>query len=591
MSAPATEAHAAALRAITARFGRQSGLTLLAVAAGVFQTAMTIAIAALLARIFHVTIILGHGLAEVSVEWWLLLPAFALRSLAGIGREEAGMRISLAVRRRLRSALLDKLHELGPAWLQQRQAGSLSTSLLEQVEALDGYFARYRPQQWFAVLTPLLILATIAPLSWTAALILALTAPLIPLFMILVGWGARQRQTEQLQALQRMGGHFLDLIRGLPTLRLLDAHRRMGDEVAVVADEFRRRTMRVLRLAFLTGAVLEFFSSVAIALSAVYFGMTFLGYLNFGLYGETLTLQVAMFALLLAPEFYQPLRDLGTHYHARAEALAAALTLDEVLAAESLQPAGGGEIGGTTAPALTLDGVSFFHRPGEPVLRDCNVQVAAGEALAIRGPSGGGKTTLLRLLLGQLRAQEGRVLVAGQSLETLDLAAWRERVGWMNQHPRLLADTLAGNLRVARVDADDDALRAALHFAGLDTWFATLPDGLATRLGEGGRPLSGGQLRRLALARVFLRRADVLLLDEPTASLDAETEAWVVDRIGELRAGRTLILLTHRPAPLRVADRVLELVDGRLVAARDGVPDAVPESPSPVIDLSAGGAA
>ena len=567
LSAPATEAHVAALRALSARFGRQPGLTLLAVAAGVLQTAMTLVIAALLARTFQVTIILGHGLAAVESDWWWLLPAFILRALAGIGREEAGMRVSLAVRRRLRAALLDKLHDLGPAWLQQRQAGSLSTCLLEQVEALDGYFARYRPQQWFAVLTPLLILAAIAPLSWAAALILALTAPLIPLFMVLVGWSARQRQSEQLQALQRMGGHFLELIRGLPTLRLLDAHRRMGDEVAVVADEFRRRTMHVLRLAFLSGAVLEFFASVAIALSAVYFGMSFLGYLDFGLYGETLTLQVAMFALLLAPEFYQPLRDLGIHYHARAEALAAAQTLAEVLAAESLQPAGGRERGGTTAPALALDGVGFCHRPGEPVLRDCSLRVAAGEALAIRGASGGGKTTLLRLLLGQLRAQEGRILVDGRPFETLDLTVWRERIGWMNQHPRLLADTLAGNLRVARGDAGDDALREALRFAGLDPWFAALPDGLATRLGEGGRPLSGGQLRRLALARVFLRRADVLLLDEPTASLDAETEAWVVDRIGELRAGRTLILLTHRPAPLRLAERVLELTDGRLAAA------------------------
>ena len=579
MSALATEAHVAALRALSKRFGRQPGLTLLTVAVGGFQTVMTILIAALLGKLFYHTIILGQGLAEVETAWWLVLPCLVLRALAGVAREEAGMRISLAVRQALRATLLDKLHDLGPAWLQQRQVGSLSTALLEQVEALDGYFARYRPQQWFAVLTPLMILAVVAPLSWMAALILMLTAPLIPLFMILVGWGARQRQTEQLQTLQRMGGHFLDLIRGLPTLHLLDAHRRMGDEVAVVADAFRYRTMRVLRLAFLSGAVLEFFASVAIALTAVYFGMSLLGYLDVGRYGASLTLEGAMFVLLLAPEFYQPLRDLGVHYHARAEALAAAAALSELLEAESRQPAGG-EVNARrqAAPTLTLEHLAFAHRAGEPVLLECSLSVGSGEAIAIRGPSGGGKTTLLRLLLGQLRPQAGALQVDGAPLETLDLAAWRERVGWMDQHPRLLADTLAANLRVARVSAGDDELREALHFAGLDAWFAALPAGLDTRLGEGGRQVSGGQLRRLALARVFLRQADVLLLDEPTASLDADTEAWVVDRLAELREGRTLILLTHRLAPLRLADRVFHLEQGQLLPEPGG--DAMPSSPT-----------
>lgn len=530
---------------------------------------MTIAFAGLLAHVLHGLIIIGQPLGELQMAWWLIPLCTLFRSLAGIVREEAGARISLAARRKLRAALLNAMHRLGPAWVAKRQGGALSSSLLEQVEALDAYFSRYRPQQWFALLTPLIIVLAVLPYSWAAAGILVMTAPLIPVFMILVGWGARQRQTEQLQALQRMSGHFLDLIRGLPTLRLLDAHRRLAGEVATVADEFRRRTMSVLRLAFLSGSVLEFFASIAIALCAVYFGMTLLGHLNFGLYGESLDLRLAMFVLLLAPEFYQPLRDLGTHYHARAEALAAASELHTILSAESPQPVGGNVQPGLGAPSLLLDQVSFAHRAGEAVLKNCSLQVAAGEAVAIRGPSGGGKTTLLRLLLAQLTAQAGCIAVDGTPISELDLATWRERVALMSQHPRLMADSLAANLRLARADADEDELFEAIRFAGLLTWFSALPDGFDTLLGEGGRQLSGGQLRRLALARVRLRRADVLLLDEPTASLDAETESWVVDRLGELRQGRTLIVLTHRPAPLRIVDRVLYLQGGSLSGCCD----------------------
>lgn len=538
----------------------------LAVLAGGLQTACTIALSAVLASVIHGLAIERLPFEELAPGWWWMLPCVAGRAAAGFLREEAGMRLSVAVRRSLRTALIDRLQALGPAWAARQQAGALVSTLLDQVEAMDGYFARYRPQQWLAVIAPLMILLVVWPLSWAAGVILLVTAPLIPLFMVLVGWGTRQRQTEQMQALQRMSGHFLELVRGLPTLRLLGAQHRLGDQVAQVAEVFRVRTMRVLRMAFLSGAVLEFFASVAIAVSAVYFGMNLLGHLDFGLHGQAPTLQVALFALLLTPEFYLPLRELGTHYHARAEALAAAGELQAVLQAESPQPEGGQHRLAPHPPGLQLDGVSFAHREGEPVLSDCSLHVASGEVVAIQGPSGGGKTTVLRLLLGQLRAQAGSVRVEEVDVCELDLAAWRERVAWMSQHPRLLADTLAANLRVAAPDATDAQLTEALCFAGLQAWLDALPGGLQTRLGEGGRGLSGGQLRRLALARVRLRSGDVLLLDEPTASLDADTESALVERLGELCAGRTVVLLTHRPAPLRLAHRVLRLDAGRLSA-------------------------
>lgn len=564
------DAHVLALRDIVQRFGMHRGWSLMAVTAGAVQTLATIVLAASLARVLHLVIVEGQTLGAVQSAWWLVLASIVLRELAGMARDEAGIRLSLAVRRALRQSLLDAVHGLGPAWMNLQQAGSLSTVMLEQVEAFEGYFARYRPQQWLAVLAPVMILLAVFPVSWAAGAIFLLTAPLVPLSMILIGRGTRQRQTEQLQALQRMSGHFLDLIRGLPTLRLLDAHHRIGDEVAQVADQFRRRTMTVLRFAFLSGAVLEFFVSIAIALTAVYFGMMLLGKLDFGLYGRPLDLQIALFVLLLAPEFYLPLRDLGNQYHARGEALAAAGELQAVLGAKSLQPAGGLAKVGESPPGLVLDGVGFSHRDGEAVLSHCSLTIQGGDAVAIQGPSGGGKTTLLRLLLGHLRAQTGQISMGGIAIESLDLTAWRERVARMSQHPRLMADTLAANLRVARFDATDDELTQALAFAGLQEWLQSLPEGLRTRLGEGGRPLSGGQLRRLALARVQLRRADVLLLDEPTASLDADTEDWIVDRIGELAQGKTMVLLTHRPSPLRLAKRVLYLDGGQLSATRPG---------------------
>lgn len=578
MSDPSdTDRQTQALRALVREHGRQPLWSLAAVLAGVLQMGATIALSWLLARVLHGLAIEGLSMTDLRSEWLWILPCIALRSLAGWLREEAGLRLSQAVRQSLRETLMDALHRLGPAWVARQQVGALSSTLLDQIEALDGYFARYRPQQWHAVLAPLMILAVVFPLSWAAGLILLATAPLIPVFMILVGWGARDRQTEQLQALQRMSGHFLDMLRGLPTLRLMNAHGRLAAEVAQVADAFRERTMRVLRLGFLSGTVLELFASIAVAMSAVYFGLSLLGMLNFGLYGQALTLQVALFALLLAPEFYLPLRELGTHYHARAQAQAAAIEIERLLHATSLQPPDGLGVPLRHPPALRLQRVVFAHRDGEPVLRGCSLQVAAGEAVAIQGPSGGGKTSLLRLLLGQLQAQQGEVFVDEAPMASLDLSVWRERIGWMSQHPRLLADTLAANLRIARLDASDAELFEALFFAGLRDWFTALPEGLQTRLGEGGRSLSGGQLRRLALARVRLRRADLLLLDEPTASLDTETEAQIVERIAELRQGRTLVLLTHRPAPLRIADRVLRLSEGQLHAvAPSTAPLAVP---------------
>ncbi len=547
----------------------------LAILAGVLQGVGVIVMAALLAALIHGLVMDGKSLAELAAYWYGLPFAFAWRALAGWAREEAGARAAAKIRAALRRDLLDQVQALGPAWVAGQTGGGLVSTLLEQVDGLDGYFARYRPQMFIAVLIPLLILGVVFSLNWAAGLILLLTAPLIPVFMILVGMGTQARQARQLQMLTRMSGHFLDLVRGLGDLRLLDAHRAQTPRVAAVAEEFRVRTMSVLRMAFLSSTVLEFFASVSIAMLAVYLGFSLLGHLDFGYYDAPPDLALSFFILLLAPEFYLPLRELGTHYHARAEALAAAEQLQPIFAASSPQCRGGSLQPADKAPAIRLQRLSFAHQPGVPVLRELSLDLAAGASLAIVGNSGAGKTTLLRLILGELSAPPGAISIDGRPLEELDAQAWREGIAWMSQHPRLLPATLADNLRLARHDADEAAMHEALAFAELLPWFATLPEGWQTRLGEGGRLLSGGQLRRLALARVHLRRARLLLLDEPTASLDSATEALVMAGLQRLAEGRTLLLLTHRSAALQLVERVALLDGGRLVA--EGEPGKVKE--------------
>lgn len=538
-----------------------------AVLCGTAQALVTIFLMYNLARVLH-ALVLEHSLAGAPPgAIWLIPLCVLLRALLGLARDEFGLRAGRSARQGLRQELLEAARRGGPLWSARLAGGALSSVVTDQVEAVDGYFARYRPQQMLAAIVPLLIVAAVLPYSWMAALILLGTAPLVPVFMILVGWRTRAEQSRQMLAMQRLGGTFLDLVRGLPTLRLFDARQRSLEELAALGESFRERTMKVLRLAFLNGAVLEFFTSVSIALSAVFLGFSLLGYLEFGFYGAGPELGAALFILLLAPEFYQPLRELGTHYHARAEALAAAMNIRQVLATlpEGAGGRGGASPGGSGPAALEFAGVHLAYRAGQPVLADCSLALAPGECVAVLGPSGAGKSSLLRLAAGIALPGAGALRVDGVPLTELDLQAWREQIGWMDQHPPLLAASLATNLQVACASpVAPEALWDALDFAGLGDWARALPEGLETPMGEAGRWMSGGQLRRLALARLALRRPRLLLLDEPTASLDAGAEAFMVARLGELAAGCTTLLVTHRPAPLALAGRVLELEQGLL---------------------------
>lgn len=498
-----------------------------------------------------------------------LLIGMALAILARAGfqwlQETAGLEAGLRVRRAVRTELLDHIARLGPVRLADQHSAALAGQWLEQVEALHGYYARFLPQLWLAVGVPVLILVVVLSLDWLAALFLLLAAPLIPVFMALIGMGAERLNQRQFAALAQLSGQFLDRMRGLTTLQLFGHDEHSVQAIATASDDYRQRSMRVLRVAFLSSAVLEFFAAVAIAVIAIYIGFGLLGYIAFGPAPE-LTLYSGLFILLLAPEFFQPLRTLSQHYHDRATALGAAESLAALLARpQPLQPISDpvspATLTGDELPDVALHTVTVVHPGRGRVLGPLDLHIAAGEFVALCGPSGAGKSTLLALVAGFIHPDTGRVAVADRTPNGSGFA-------WVDQRPLLIQGTIADNLRLAAPQADAAAMHAALQQAGLAQLLARLPLGLDTALGERGAGLSGGQAQRLALARVFLSAARLVLLDEPTSSLDRETERRVLAALERLAAtGRTVLVATHHPQVMRLADRIVRLDQGRLIDA------------------------
>lgn len=421
------------------------------------------------------------------------------------------------------------------------------------MDALDDYFARYLPQLGLAVVVPVAVLARIVTEDWVSAAIIVVTLPLIPVFMILIGWYTQARMDRQWKLLSRLSGHFLDVVAGLPTLKIFGRAKAQAESIRAITAEYRQATMRTLRIAFISSFALELLATLSVALVAVTIGMRLV-------HGE-LDLYTGLVILILAPEAYLPLRQVGAQYHAAAEGLAAAEEIFDVLE----QPVRDGGTGAVPQSVrLELDGVTVRHAGrAEPSLDAATLTVEPGETVALVGPSGVGKSTLLDVVLGFAVPEEGgSVRVGGADLATLDLEEWRARIAWVPQRPHLFAGTVAENVRLARPDASDEAVRDALRDAGADGFVAGLPQGLDTLLGEDGAGLSAGQRQRLALARAFLADRPLLLLDEPTAALDGETEAGVVEAVRRLAAGRTVLLVVHRPALLAVADRVVTVGRG-----------------------------
>ncbi|WP_413102151.1 thiol reductant ABC exporter subunit CydD [Streptomyces sp. Inha503] len=567
------------------RYARATRFFLAAsVALGLAGAGLVIAQAMLIAEIVVGAFQRGDGVTALTLPLGLLALVAVGRAVVSWLTELAAHRAGAAVKSELRLRLLERAVRLGPSWLDSQRTGELTTLATRGIDALDDYFARYLPQLGLAVVVPVAVLARIVTADWISALIIVATLPLIPLFMMLIGWATQSRMDRQWRLLSRLSGHFLDVVAGLPTLKVFGRAKAQAASIRAITGDYRRATLKTLRLAFLSSLALELLSTVSVALVAVDIGMRLV-------HGE-MDLFTGLVVLVLAPEAYLPLRQVGAQYHAAAEGLTAA---DEVFAVLEREPSGAGGatsgaggtlsgVGGAPAPdargaALALDGLVVRH-PGrtEPSLARTSFEIRPGETVAVVGPSGAGKSTLLNAVLGFAAPHEGRVLIGGRDLASLDPESWRRQIAWVPQRPYLFAGTIAENVRLARPDADDEAVRAALRDADALGFVSALPDGLETRLGEMGAGLSAGQRQRIALVRAFLADRPVLLLDEPTANLDGETEASVVGAVRRLAEGRTVLLVVHRPALLPLADRVLRLPGpGRgSAAAAPGGPAALP---------------
>jgi ATP-binding cassette, subfamily C, bacterial CydCD len=522
----------------------------LAVAIGAATALLLIAQAWLIATVVAGAFAAHRSVGSLRVPLAALLLVIAGRAVLAWAAERAAQRASASAKSELRRVATEQVATLGPAGLERRDEGSLAVLLTTGIDALDGYFSRYLPQLFLAVIVPVAVIAVVAGADWVSAVLIAASLPLIPVFMALVGATTRDRTVTRLRSLQRLAGHFLDVVAGLPTLKVFGRAKAQARAIADVTDRYRAATMATLRLTFLSSLVLELLATVSVALVAVAVGLRLLA-------GD-MPFHDALFVLVLAPEAYLPLRALGANYHASADGLAAAQDVFALLESPGAGPSGGATRARSTG--IRISGLELTY-PGRrvPAVHDAELVVSPGETVALTGPSGCGKSTVLAVILGLRRPDAGAVTLGGVDLADLDLDEWRRHVAWVPQRPHLFARSLADNVRLGSPAASGAEVADALDAAGLREVVRRLPDGADTLLGEGGAGLSAGERQRVSLARAFVRDAPLLLLDEPTASLDIETETDVLAAVRRLVEGRTALIVAHRPALAALADRVVEL--------------------------------
>jgi len=544
---------------------RAKGWVRLSMMLGLLSGLLILAQAWLMAGLLH-SLIIQHTPREALLQSFLLLAlTFIVRAVVTWLREQVGFICGKVIRQEMRKQVLDRLTTLGPAWIQGKPAGSWATIILEQIEDMQDYYARYLPQVALAGIIPLLILVSIFPVNWAAGMILLVTAPLIPLFMALVGMGAADANRRNFTALARLSGSFLDSLRGLDTLRLFHRAQAETDQITRSTEKFRARTMDVLRLAFLSSAVLEFFASLSIAVVAVYFGFSYLGELNFGSYGTPVTLFAGFLVLILAPEFFQPLRDLGAFYHAKAQAVGAAESLLTFLTAEAESQGEGTHSWESTLPVSLAASEWVVRSPeGKTLAGPLNFNLSAGTRVAIVGLSGAGKSSLLNALLGFLPYQ-GSLQANGLELRDIRSSEWRKQLSWVGQNPHLPEQSLRANILVNQPDASENQLQSAIERAYVSEFLALLPQGLDTELGDSAARLSVGQAQRVAVARALLSPCQLLLLDEPTASLDAHSEKRVMHALSEASTSQTTLLVTHQLEDTEHYDVIWVMDKGQLI--------------------------
>ena len=492
-----------------------------------------------------------------------LIIGFGMRAIILWAREKTGFQSGQLLRNHIRQKILDKIHLVGPATINQKPAGSWASIMLEQVENLHNFYARFLPQQSLSAIVPVVILIAVFPLNWAAGLILMITAPLVPLFMIIVGIAAADNSQKNMDTLSRLSAQFLDRLRGLETLRLFNRTSEQTEHIENATEDFRETTMDVLKLAFLSSAVLEFFTSISIALMAVYFGFSYLGQVEFGTYNTPLTLFTGFFCLILAPEFYQPLRDLGAYYHDRAAGIGAADAIVDFLESDYLTVHQNEKtISLESAVEISAENLVVLSTQGSALTKPLNFQIPANHNVALVGQSGAGKTSLMNVILGFL-PYEGSLKINGQELRESNLADWRKHIAWVGQNPLLLQGTIKENLLLGDIQANDEEINQALIRSQAKEFTDKL--GLHHEIKDGGLGVSVGQAQRLAIARALLRKGDLLLLDEPTASLDAQSENLVLQALNETSQHQTTLMITHRIEDLKQCDQIFVMQRGEIV--------------------------
>ncbi|MGR5236939.1 heme ABC transporter permease/ATP-binding protein CydD [Vibrio alfacsensis] len=540
---------------------------MVAIGLGVLSSVFLLAQAALLASILHQLII--EQVDKTELVWYFVGLGVTVigRAACTWGREIAGYRCGEQIRVYIRQLILDKVHQLGPAYIKGKPAGSWATLILEQVEDMQDFFSRYLPQMSLSVLVPFVILIVVFPINWAAGLIFLITAPLVPIFMALVGMKAADANRKNFKALQRLSGHFYDRLQAMTTIRLFDRTQSETETLKGASEVFRTRTMDVLKIAFLSSAVLEFFTSISIAITAVYFGFSYISELNFGYYGAGVTLFAGLFILILAPEFYQPLRDLGTFYHAKQQAVGAAESIVEFLELEVDQVKDGNRaVEQHAAIQIQATDLLIFSPEGKQLAGPLSFTLEANQSTALVGPSGAGKTSLVNTILGFMPYQ-GSLKINGCELSELDLATWRKTISWIGQNPMLLHGSIRDNVTLGKLDIQDQQVHSVLNDAHAAEFVEM--HGLNYQISDRSGGLSVGQAQRLALARAMLQNGRFWLLDEPTASLDARSEKLVMEGIGKYTESTTNLMITHQLAPLKNVSQILVMKSGQIVQRGD----------------------
>jgi len=541
---------------------------ILTVLSGFSAGLLTIWQARLLSTTINNVFLESQTLAQVWNLLRLMLFVIAGRALLTWLNEVSANAVAVRIKTDLRERLFTHIQGLGPAYTRAERTGELTTAAVEGIEALDAYFSQYLPQLVITALVPLSILIFVFPIDLLSGFVLLITGPLIPFFMILIGKGAEVVTKRQYETLSRLSAHFLDSLQGLTTLKIFGRSKPHAENIARVSEQFRDTTMQVLRISFLSALVLELLTTLSTAVIAVEIGLRLL-------YARMDFLQ-ALFILVLAPEFYLPLRMLGLRFHAGMDGTAAARRIFEILnmPLENRELGTGKGLPDSRIPNIELSNLSFIYpNVSSPALQDINLTIQAGQHIALVGPSGAGKSTLVNLLLGFIQPSKGNIL-----LNTNDANnqfnnprhlphSWNSRFGiaWVPQRPYLFHDTIAANIRLGNPAATQEQLVEAAKAAYLHEFITSLPDDYETIIGEGGARLSGGQAQRLALARAFLKDTTILILDEPTSNLDPETESLLEESTRKLMQGKTVITIAHRLNTVFQADRIVVLEKGRIV--------------------------